>query len=243
MAEQDHYQVLNIRLTATQAEIKQAYRLLVKQFHPDVNHDLGGHDAIAKINAAYEVLGDHRRRETYDRHRRFGGSTISAADYKNSRSWAQQKRTVDAQQRYQQQRQTQDDVDTQLRQWLKRVYNPVNRRLREILNPLTQEISDLAADPFDDELMADFQAYLEDCRDSLSEAQQCFASYPTPTSLGGVAAHLYYCLNHVGDGIEELETFTLNYDDHYLHIGQELFRIAQRLRKEAQEAMKQVPIT
>ena len=54
----------------------------------------------------------------------------------------------------------------------------------------------------------------------------------------GVAAHLYYCLNQVSDGIEDLELFTLNYDDYYLHTGQELFRIADKLRLEAQAAIK-----
>jgi len=42
---------------------------------------------------------------------------------------------------------------------------------------------------------------------------------PNPPSVAGAAAHLYYCLNHVGDGLDELD-FPLNYDEH-LHMGQE----------------------
>lgn len=61
---------------------------------------------------------------------------------------------------------------------------------------------------------------------------------PNPANLAGVAAHLYYCLNQVGDGLDELEFFTLNYDDHYLHTGQELFRIAEGLRWEAATAIQ-----
>ena len=40
------------------------------------------------------------------------------------------------------------------------------------------------------------------------------------------------------DGINELEFFTLNYDENYLHTGKEMFRIAHRLRLEAQETVK-----
>ena len=60
---------------------------------------------------------------------------------------------------------------------------------------------------------------------------------PNPSNLAGVAAHLYYCLDRVADGIEELEFFTLNYDDRCLHAGQEMFRIAAGLRYEAQAAI------
>jgi molecular chaperone DnaJ len=42
----------------------------------------------------------------------------------------------------------------------------------------------------------------------------------------------------LGDGIEDLSLFTLNYDDYYLHTGQELFRIATSLRYEAKDAVK-----
>jgi molecular chaperone DnaJ len=59
--------------------------------------------------------------------------------------------------------------------------------------------------------------------------------------LAGVAANLYYCLNQLGDALDELETFTLNYDDQYLHTGQEMFRIAAGLRREAMANIKNIP--
>lgn len=43
----------------------------------------------------------------------------------------------------------------------------------------------------------------------------------------GIASHLYHCLNAISDGIEELNYFTLNFDDHHLHTGQELWRRAE----------------
>jgi molecular chaperone DnaJ len=56
---------------------------------------------------------------------------------------------------------------------------------------------------------------------------------PNPSNLAGVAANLYYCLNQIEDGLDDLEMFLLNYDEHYLHVGQELFRIARGLKREA----------
>jgi molecular chaperone DnaJ len=107
-----------------------------------------------------------------------------------------------------------------------------------ILNPLDDQLDELSGDPFDDDLMAEFQAYLEECRQYLNQAQLIFRSQPNPSTVAGTAASLYYCLNQLGDGIEELALFTLNYDEHYLHTGQELFRIATTLRYEAQDALK-----
>jgi len=88
--------------------------------------------------------------------------------------------------------------------------------------------------------MVNFQAYLEQCRHYLNQAQLTFRSQPNPPIVAGAAASLYYCLNQLGDGIEELNFFTLNYDDHYLHVGQELFRIATGLHYEAQDAVREL---
>ena len=111
-------------------------------------------------------------------------------------------------------------------------------REQKIIDPLEIEIENLSGDPFDDELLGDFQAYLEDCRHYLQLAQQKFAAYPNPAQLARVAANLYYCLDRIEDGIKELEYFVLNYDEYYLHTGQEILRIAERLRCEAEEELR-----
>ncbi len=59
----DHYSVLNVSRTATHAEIKAAYRRLMKQHHPDTG---GQTDTTQAINQAYAVLGDRERRQAYD---------------------------------------------------------------------------------------------------------------------------------------------------------------------------------
>lgn len=230
MSRSNHYDTLNISPKATQAEIKQAYRRLAKLFHPDSQSTTADPDKIVEVNAAYEVLGDPTRRRFYDEQLH---SSAYSQPYQN-----RQQRTADAQQRYQRHRQTSQDADVQLGRWLEQVYKPVNRLIIRILNPLKTQVDELSADPFDDELMADFQAYLEECRQYLHQAQLTFRSQPNPPTVAGAAASLYYCLNQLGDGIEELNRFTLNYDDYYLHVGQELFRIAKSLRYEAQDAVK-----
>lgn len=64
----NHYATLGLHRRCTVAQIRQAYRLLAKQHHPDVNP--GAPDAMAQIqalNEAYETLSDAARRQTYDR--------------------------------------------------------------------------------------------------------------------------------------------------------------------------------
>ncbi|ERT07797.1 dnaJ domain protein [Lyngbya aestuarii BL J] len=224
----NHYQTLEIKPTATQSEIKQAYRRLAKLFHPDSHHETANHERIIRINAAYEVLSDPQRRQSYDQQRHTKSRPYTSNT--TTTSTAQTRRR----------RQTARAVDTQLEEWLNQVYKPINRYLDRILKPFKSEVDKLSADPFDDELMEDFQIYIETCRDVLAQAQNRFRSTPNPANVASVAAHLYYCLNHVSDGLEELEYFTVNYDDSCLHTGHEFFRIAAGLRREIKQEMKNV---
>jgi len=80
MAEKDYYDIIGVKKTASDDEIKKAYRALAKKFHPDKNK--GNKDAEAKfkeISEAYTVLGDKEKREQYDRLGReafnFGGAS------------------------------------------------------------------------------------------------------------------------------------------------------------------------
>ena len=61
----DYYEILGVPKTATEDEIKRAYRKLAHQYHPDKN---GGDDKKFKeINGAYQVLGKKEKKEQYDR--------------------------------------------------------------------------------------------------------------------------------------------------------------------------------
>jgi curved DNA-binding protein len=63
----DYYATLGVAKTATEKEIKQAYRKLARKFHPDVNPgDRTAESTFKAINEAYEVLGDPEKRRKYD---------------------------------------------------------------------------------------------------------------------------------------------------------------------------------
>lgn len=63
----DYYSTLGVAKTATDKEIKQAYRKLARKHHPDVNPgDKSAESRFKDLNEAYEVLGDPDKRKKYD---------------------------------------------------------------------------------------------------------------------------------------------------------------------------------
>jgi molecular chaperone DnaJ len=235
MTEFDPYKTLDIGPKATLAQIKQAYRKLAKQFHPDSQHELAHHDNITRVNAAYELLKDPRRRQAYD-DIHFYGRSVGVAGAESAVHRHQ--RTQETQDIYRQARQARREADVQLEEWIRRVYTPITREVTKIIKQLGPEITALSADPYDDELMDGFLRYLEDCQTVVSKAQTVFRSMPNPTGVAGVAASLYYCLNHLEDGLTEFNWFTQSYEDSYLASGKEMFRKSTSLRREAQAALK-----
>ncbi|HMP39805.1 MAG TPA: J domain-containing protein, partial [Roseiflexaceae bacterium] len=63
----DYYDVLGVQRTASQDEVKKAFRRLARQYHPDVNREPEAETKFKEINEAYEVLSDPDKRAMYDR--------------------------------------------------------------------------------------------------------------------------------------------------------------------------------
>jgi DnaJ-class molecular chaperone len=67
MEYRDYYAALGVPRTASQADIKKAFRKLARQHHPDVNKsDSGAEKRFKEVNEAYAVLGDPEKRKAYD---------------------------------------------------------------------------------------------------------------------------------------------------------------------------------
>ncbi len=69
MSQRDYYEVLGVSRTATEAELKKAYRTLAMQYHPDKNPDnKEAEDNFKEAAEAYEVLQDSEKRQIYDQY-------------------------------------------------------------------------------------------------------------------------------------------------------------------------------
>ena len=219
----DPYAVLEVLPSATAAEIKAAYRRLVKQHHPDA----GGDDQrMLALNAAWEVLSDVERRRAHDRTRLPSGRSTTAPDLR--RAAAEHNRAVEA--------------DDALVRWLRQVYAPIDRLLGEVINPFPNQFKALSADPYDDELMEAFCSYLEKSRQRLKKVNGLYQALPTPESAKGFGLSLYHCLSEVEDALTELERYTMGYVDGYLRDGREMMREAKQRRDRLHQERRRLEI-
>ncbi len=66
MAKRDYYEVLGVNKSASDSEIKKAYRGLAKKYHPDMNKAADAADKFKEVQEAYEVLSDSSKKAQYD---------------------------------------------------------------------------------------------------------------------------------------------------------------------------------
>ncbi|NOS72153.1 MAG: J domain-containing protein, partial [Verrucomicrobia bacterium] len=81
----DYYASLGVSRSASDADIKKAFRKLAREFHPDVARDKKkAEEKFKEINEAYEVLGDPAKRKRYDE---LGANWKSGADFRPPGDW------------------------------------------------------------------------------------------------------------------------------------------------------------
>jgi curved DNA-binding protein len=77
VAYKDYYQVLEVPRTASEDEVKQAYRKLARKYHPDVSKEKDAEQRFKDLNEAHDVLKDPKKRALYDQ---YGAAWKAAAE-------------------------------------------------------------------------------------------------------------------------------------------------------------------
>lgn len=203
------YEVLGVSRTATDDEIRTAYRTRAKEAHPD---RVGGSvRQMARINEAYETLGNADMRARYD------------AAHRPAHRLPERPRPSRA------------GVDPRL--FYQRVFAPLDARIQHVIEQLLDQLDDLSGDPYDDELMEAFEGVVASARHTLTELTQGLAAAQAPDAWYGAIGLYEQGLRQLDDALAEFESFPLNYLLDHLVDGRSIMLGARELLLEARDRM------
>lgn len=86
MQYRDYYAILGVARTASEEQIKQAYRKLARKYHPDVSKESGAEEKFKEVAEAYQTLKDPQKRAAYDQL----GAHHPGEDFRPSPDWQKQ---------------------------------------------------------------------------------------------------------------------------------------------------------
>ena len=209
------YTQLGLKKNATRTEIKSAYRLLAKKYHPDTG---GNKEKFLALQLAWETLNDPQKKAIYDQLLINNQSFIVS---KNN-NWSSEIKNK---------KNNSTNKDQDIKNWIKKIYIPINRFISQVIKPLNEEIKNLSADPYDDELMDAFSSYLIESRKKIEKASSLFKSQAVPSSISSIGLDLYHCFSQVQDALDELDRYTQGYVDDYLFDGKQMMKEAKTIQK------------
>ena len=208
------YEELGLTENANKVEIKSSYRRLVKKHHPDAG---GENERFLAIQNAWETLNDPFKKEKYDKTL---FSLNQMTNFKNE-NWEEKVNTKKYSSKIQ---------DNEVKIWIKNIYNPTNKFISQIIKPLNQEIKELSADPYDEELMENFCSYINLSQKKIEKVDKLYKSISVPNSISSLGLDLYHCFSQVKDALSELDKYTQGYVDDYLFDGKEMMKEAKRIQ-------------
>ena len=212
--EKNFYRELGLDQNATKSEIKSSYRSLVKQHHPDAG---GEKERFLAIQNAWETLNDPIKKEQYDRN--FFSSNSSFDSLKEN--WEEKLNSK---------KYNSSNKDKEVETWIKEIYTPINRLISQIIKPLNNEIKELSADPYDDQLMENFCSYISLSQKKIEKVEKIYNKKLVPKSISNLGLDLYHCFSQVKDALSELDRYTQGYVDDYLFDGKEMIKEAKRIQ-------------
>ena len=224
MNKNDYYKELGVSRNASKSEIKSAYRLLAKKYHPDTG---GSSDKFLAIQLAWETLNDPQKKIIYDESLFFHNKSESY-EYQNWSSEIKSNNNSSA------------TKDNDIKNWILKTYQPLNRVITQVIKPLNQEIKNLSADPYDDELMKNFCEYITLSQNKMDKVSEVYKSRVVPSAISSLGLDLYHCYSQVQDALEELERYTQGYVDDYLFDGKEMMKEAKRIQTKMSNNRKKI---